>query len=77
MYAHYGLHIVVLNGRSAEVERAAKGISCVHRVTRMIDRREHEVLPGKNKNRFLSVYSGSNIHVSKDDFCKLGAKCAD
>ena len=32
MYPHRGVHIVALNRRSAEVDTAAKGISCVPKV---------------------------------------------
>jgi hypothetical protein len=46
MYTHHGLHIVALNRSSAEVDIAAKGISCVPRVIGVIDRRKHEALPG-------------------------------
>lgn len=35
MYAHYGVHIVALNRRSAEVN-TAKGISCVPKVIRVV-----------------------------------------
>jgi hypothetical protein len=67
---------VALNRRNVEVDIAAKGISCVPRVIRVIDRRKHEALPGMGKNKFLSAYSGSNIHVSKNNCFRLGAKCA-
>jgi hypothetical protein len=68
---------VVLNRKAVEVNRAAEGRpSCLHRVTHVIDQRKHDALPGKDKNKFLSVYSGYDMHVSKNDYFKLGAKCA-
>jgi hypothetical protein len=55
MYAHHGLHLVALSRRSAEVDIAAKGISCVPRVIRVIDQRKHEALPGKDTKIPFSI----------------------
>ena len=77
MGAYHGPHIVALNRRSAKVDKPAEGrLSCLHRVTHAVDRRKHEAPPGKDRNKSLSVYSGSNVHVSKNDYFKLDAKCA-